>query len=67
MTTDQIATELDMPDETGVSLIHYLAVLDYYEVICVLLQTGANVNLKVSGTNLTALIIAAARGNEKTV
>jgi hypothetical protein len=67
MTTDQIATELDMPDETGVSLIHYLAVLDYYEVIYVLLQTGANVNLKVSGTNLTALIIAAARGNEKTV
>ena len=67
MTTDQIATELDMPDETGVSLIHYLAVLDYYEVIYVLLQTGANVNLKVSGTNLTALIIAAARGNQKTV
>lgn len=67
MTTDQIATELDMPDETGVSLIHYLAVLDYYDVIYVLLQMGANVNLKVSGTNLTALIIAAARGNEKTV
>jgi len=33
LTTDQMATELDMPDETGISLIHYLAVLDYYEVI----------------------------------
>lgn len=28
---------------------------------------GADVNLKVCGTNLTPLIIAAARGNEKTV
>jgi len=67
MTKDQLITELLMPDETGVSLIHYLAILDYYEVIEVLICMGADVNLKVNETNLTPLIIAAARGNEKTV
>ena len=59
----------------GATLIHYFAALNYHEMIQVLSHYGANLSLKTSTIDgqalpkqeLTPLMIAAARGNEKTV
>ena len=49
------------------SLIHYFAALDYADAIEFIYSHGANVNLKAKDSNLTPLVIAAARGHDKTV
>lgn len=46
--------------------MHYFTALNYYELIPILFENGANLNLK-SKTGLTALVIAAAKGYEKAV
>lgn len=38
--------ELDKPDVYGVSLIHYLTTLDYFELIEVIAELRADVNIK---------------------
>ena len=63
----ELTQALDVADEQGVSLIHYLSALDYSEAIEFLHSYGANVNLKAKDSNLTPLVIAAARGHDKSV
>lgn len=46
--------------------MHYITALDYYELIPVLHEYGANLNLK-SSNNMTPLVIASAKGFEKSV
>jgi ankyrin repeat protein len=53
-------------DEYGGSLLHYVTALDYYEMIPLLHEYGADLNIK-SSNNMTSLVIAAAKGHEKSV
>lgn len=53
-------------DAEGGALIHYITALDYYELLNLLHENGADLNLK-SKENLTPLVIAAAKGCEKSV
>ena len=57
---------MNLVDEKGASLLHYITALNYYELIPILHEYGANVNIK-SSNNLTPLMIAAAKGHEKSV
>jgi ankyrin repeat protein len=60
---------LNSYDEYGCALIHYIAALNYHELVHILNEYGANLSLK-TGTKrnqLTPLMIAAAKGHEKTV
>ena len=63
----EVSRMLDSLDDRGISLIHYFAALDYADGVEFLHKYGANVNIKAQGTNITPLVIAAARGHEKTV
>ena len=54
-------------DDSGVSLIHYVAALDYSDMVGFLHEMGANLNIKAFGTNYSPLVIAAARGYDLTV
>lgn len=58
---------LETSDADGVGLVHDLAVLDHAAAIEMMIEHGANVNLAVPGTNITPLVIAAARGHDSTV
>lgn len=51
-------------DEYGGSLLHYVTALNYYELIQVLVENGANINIQSSTNNITPLVIAAAKGHE---
>lgn len=58
-------------DEHGCSLLHYVAALDYHEIVNLLHEYGADLSLKTGynsgGENMTPLMIAAAKGYQKTV
>jgi len=60
-------SSLELPDSDGVCLIHDLAALDHHEAIQLLAENGCNLNLTVKDTNITPLVIAAARGFDQTV
>ena len=62
----QIASWLNWKDENGLCLLHYLVALDLDTAIKSILVSGANIGIKVQESEVTALIIAMARGNEKT-
>ena len=47
--------------------MHYVTALNYYELIQVLVENGANINIQSSTNNITPLVIAAAKGHEKCV
>ena len=64
---ETIKYELDQLDIYGVSLIHYFTVLDYHELIQLIVTHGANPNIKAKGSFYTPLIIAAARGYDHSV
>ena len=65
--TNEEATKLiNEIDEYGASLLHYVTAINYYELIPILHEAGADLNIKTSN-NLTPLIIAAAKGHEKSL
>jgi hypothetical protein len=57
----------DVLNTIRVFLIHDLAALDHHEAIQLLAENGCNLNLTVKDTNITPLVIAAARGFDQTV
>ena len=63
-----MAKVINQPDEEiGASLLHYLTALDETDLVQFLIQEGsADPNLKVKGTHYTPIVIAAARGLQKT-
>jgi ankyrin repeat protein len=63
LTDQKIINELD---NCGYALIHYFALVNYYEAIKLLAKFGANLNL-MSEDGSYPLLIAAARGHELTV
>ena len=64
---EEVARVLDAPDEQGASLVHYLTALDYSELIEFVHSYGANINLKARDSNFSPLVIAAAKGLDKSV
>eukprot|EP00353_Schmidingerella_taraikaensis_P001229 CAMPEP_0185597286 /NCGR_PEP_ID=MMETSP0434-20130131/81273_1 /TAXON_ID=626734 ORGANISM="Favella taraikaensis, Strain Fe Narragansett Bay" /NCGR_SAMPLE_ID=MMETSP0434 /ASSEMBLY_ACC=CAM_ASM_000379 /LENGTH=91 /DNA_ID=CAMNT_0028225973 /DNA_START=849 /DNA_END=1124 /DNA_ORIENTATION=- len=65
-TQEEVALLINTADEKSVCLIHYLTALDQHQSIEQLVKCGADVNIKVGGTNIGALVIAAAHGYETT-
>lgn len=63
---EEIKRIINALDENGAALLHYFSALDYYEVVSLFKQIGADLNVK-SWNGLTPLFISASRGNEKTV
>jgi len=61
------ANFLNSYDEHGCALIHYISVLDYYELIEPLHSFGAILDIKTQNEQLTPLVISAANGNKKTL
>lgn len=59
-------TLLNSLDQNGVSLLHYLIALNYFELIKPLCEMGVDINLKTL-SGLSPLVIAAAKGYEKAV
>lgn len=57
---------LNQIDSYGASLLHYVTALDYYELIPILFEHQADINIR-SSSCLTPLVIAAAKGYEKSV
>lgn len=53
-------------DPNGGALIHYITALNYYEIIPLLHEHGADINIQ-SSSGITPLVIAAAKGFEKCV
>ena len=53
-------------DQYGAALLHYITALDYSELISILYEHGADLNVQ-SKDQLTPLVIAAAKGHEKSV
>lgn len=53
-------------DDHGCSLLHYVAALNYHEIVNLLHEYGADLSLKTGsnsgGENMTPLMIAAAKG-----
>ena len=64
--TAEIERLLDTKDRFGLSLIHYLACVDYHEAITLLVDFGASVNL-LSDSSETAIHLAAKMGHELSV
>jgi ankyrin repeat protein len=66
---EQLQGLLNSFDEYGCALIHYIAALNYHELVHILYEYGANLSLKTATqrNQLTPLMIAAAKGHEKTV
>lgn len=62
----QVIQWLDATDDYGVCLLHYVVALDLDAAIRILVSNDANVNVKMEDSNVNALVIAAARGNEQT-
>jgi ankyrin repeat protein len=59
---------LDEIDQYGYSLIHYFTEIDYHECIKVLVSFGVDINKKALNEQKSyPLLIAAARGHEKSV
>ena len=58
---------LNESDEHGASLIHYFTALDYPELIEFMHSQGADINLKAKDSNFSPLVIAAAKGLDKSV
>lgn len=54
-------------DQDGNTILHYVTALNYYELIPLLYENGADLNVKSSKNNLTPLMVAAAKGYEKSV
>lgn len=54
-------------DEKGASLLHYVTALNYYDLISLLVEFGADINVKCVNNNVTPLMIACAKGHEKSV
>lgn len=61
------ARMLNEKDSQGCALVHYIAALNYYELIELLKDYGAALNIKTDNENLTPLVISAAQGNKKTL
>ena len=65
---DQRFTDyLNEYDEYGAALIHYIAAIDQADLVGFLSEMGADLNMKVKGSNYSALVIAAAKGYDRTV
>lgn len=58
---------LNQFDPNGATLLHYVTALNYYELIPVLHEYGADINIKSALNQLSPLMIAAAKGHEKGV
>jgi ankyrin repeat protein len=67
--SEQMLELVDSFDENGCALVHYVTALNYHELIPILNEYGANMSLKTFSKidQLTPLMIAAAKGHEKTV
>jgi hypothetical protein len=61
------ALMLNEKDSQGCALIHYIAALNYYEMIELLRSYGAALDIKTDNEHLTPLVISAAKGNKKTL
>ena len=48
----------------GCSLLHYVAALDYFELIELFHEFGADLNIKTERCGITPLIVAAVHGHE---
>ena len=57
---------INYQDKDGFALIHYFTYLDYHEMVRLLAENGADLELTAKDGNYP-LMIAAARGHEKTV
>ena len=64
---EETAKLINEKDSSGCALIHYIAALNYYELIEVLKSYGAELDIKTTNENLTPLVISAAKGNKKTL
>ncbi len=47
--------------------MHYVAALNYYNIIPLLVKHGSDINARTEKDGLTPLMIAAAKGYEKSV
>ena len=63
---DQVAEWLNTADDSGYCLLHYIVALDFDESIRLLKANGADIDVKVKDSHISALVIATARGNEQT-
>ena len=61
------ALMLNEKDSQGCALIHYIAALNYYEMIELLKDYGAALDIKTDNEYLTPSVISAAKGNKKTL
>ena len=64
---EETALWLNTADDDGVALIHYAAALDLTSAVEQLGLHGADMNLKISGTNLSPFVIASALGLDHTI
>eukprot|EP00347_Sterkiella_histriomuscorum_P020850 403336227 len=58
---------LNEHDQYGGTLIHYITGLNYYKLIPILHEFGADINMRTKKTNLSPLMIAISKGHEKSV
>jgi ankyrin repeat protein len=58
---------LNHVDEYGFAMIHYFAKINYYEVIQLLKEHGADMNILTRDEKHSPLVIAAILGHEMTV
>lgn len=64
---ESLKQDLNSKDDKGCALIHYICALNYHDLIPLMHEYGADINLPMGDKGRTPLVIAAARGNEKTV
>jgi ankyrin repeat protein len=53
-------------DPNGATLIHYITAMNYHEMITLLHEYGADINI-LTKSGLSPIVIAAAKGYEKSV
>ena len=67
MTFQEKKSLINSVDSNGATLLHYVTALNYYELIPLLHENGADINIKTTRSSLTPLMVAAAKGHEKSV
>lgn len=66
MSSEERINILNEQDQNGACFIHYVTALNYYEMITLLHDNGADINL-LTKSGLSPIVIAAAKGHEKSV
>ena len=67
MTLQEKKSLINSIDSNGATLLHYVTALNYYELIPLLHENGADINMKTKRSSMTPLMVAAAKGHEKAV